>query len=673
MVCTWTLGLETLRLFRNAAVKTYPKLPYLGHRPVDPQTGARANYYVWQTYEQVGQRTNNLGAGLMKLWKEHTPQTYPEGLDQISLGIYAPNRPEWVVTEMAGFCYRMFSVALYDTLGPQTVEFVINHSEISVLVCSVDKIPALLRLADKIPVLKVIVSMDSLDESVAPLRPGLSVSSVNVLKQWAADKGVHLYDLYEVEQLGVTNVTAHMPPGPEDLCTVCYTSGTTGDPKGALLTHRNYTAAAWGAQASGLTSFQGQQHPPEDLVTISYLPLAHCYERACEYQNLAAGGSIGFFSGSLDLLMEDIALLKPTVFPSVPRLLNRIYDRIVASTINAPGLTGMLARRAVADKLANLRAGNGYTHAFWDRVLFNKIRKVLGGNLKLVVSGSAPIEPEILDFLRIAFCCEVREGYGQTETAAITSITRENDHKSGHVGVAFSSLEIRLVDVPEMSYYATDKQGPRGEVCLRGENVFKGYYKAPEKTREVLDSDGWLSSGDIGMILPNGSLKIIDRKKNIFKLAQGEYIAPEKIENVYTQHMLVEQMYVHGDSLQSQLVGVVVPDAEAFIPWAAAVLGEPAPRGASSPANAAVADLDRHPKVRAALLRELHKVGKRSGLHSFEQVKAIYIESEPFSIDNGLLTPTLKLKRQEAIKVYGDRIAALYAELSQQAAPRAKL
>jgi len=190
-----------------------------------------------------------------------------------------------------------------------------------------------------------------------------------------------------------------------------------------------------------------------------------------------------------------------------------------------------------------------------------------------MITGSAPLEKDIIDFLKIAMCCPFYEGYGATETTAASCLTATNDPEAGHVGAPLPYQEMKLVDIPDMNYFSTDEtdgvKTPRGEICFRGHNVFQGYFKQPEKTAEAL-SDGWYKTGDVGMIRPNGSLKIIDRKKNIFKLSQGEYIAPDKLENAYVLIELIMQIFVYGDSLHPHLVAIVVPDKPFALKWAEA-------------------------------------------------------------------------------------------------------
>lgn len=229
-----------------------------------------------------------------------------------------------------------------------------------------------------------------------------------------------------------------------------------------------------------------------------------------------------FYRGDPNLLKEDIAKLRPTIFMSVPRLYNRFYDGIKAKIEAVTGLKKSFAERAITVKLENLHSSARYTHSVYDKA-FVGVRELFGGRCRLMITGSAPIQREVIDFLKVTAGCPIYEGYGQTESTAGSFITAAWDPTSGHVGGPTANTEFKLVDVPEMNYTSQDiqdgKPTPRGEICFRGFGIFLGYYKDEEKTKEAIDSDGWLHSGDIGMLLPNGSLKIIDRKKNIFKLS----------------------------------------------------------------------------------------------------------------------------------------------------------
>uniref|UniRef100_A0A8D0DD43 Arachidonate--CoA ligase n=1 Tax=Sander lucioperca TaxID=283035 RepID=A0A8D0DD43_SANLU len=362
---------------------------------------------------------------------------------------------------------------------------------------------------------------------------------------------------------------------------------------------------------------------------------------------LIHGARIGYFQGDIRLLMDDLKMLQPTVFPVVPRLLNRMFDKVFGQA-NTP-LKKWLLDFAFRRKEAELKCGVVRKDSMWDKLIFKKVQASLGGRVRLIITGAAPVSPTILTFLRAALGCQFYEGYGQTECTAGCSMTMPGDWTAGHVGPPLPCNAVKLVDVVEMNYLAANGEG---EVCVKGPNVFKGYLKDPEKTAEAIDQDGWLHTGDIGKWLPNGTLKITDRKKHIFKLAQGEYIAPEKIECVYSLSDPVAQIFVHGDSLQACLVGIVVPDPD-FLPiW----IKKKGIEGSYS-------ELCKNKDVKNAILEDLLRLGKEAGLKSFEQVREIALHPELFSVHNGLLTPTLKAKRAELRSYFREQIDELYATI----------
>jgi long-chain acyl-CoA synthetase len=416
-----------------------------------------------------------------------------------------------------------------------------------------------------------------------------------------------------------------------------------------VLTHANLIADAAGTCVLLDEWEPGDRH-------ISYLPLAHIYERNNMTTVVHVGGSVGFYSGNVQELLDDVLALKPHIFVSVPRLWNRIYDRVMATMREANPIKRRMFETAFAYKRAALEAGDltgGRWGPFWDKLVFSKIRERVGGEVKYMTTGASPISAEVMMFLRVCFGCHVLEGYGMTETSCTISITRTDDPTIGHVGAPLPCVEIKLVDIPEMNYMSSDQPYPRGEVCVRGPTVFQGYYKDPVQTAEVLDPDGWFHTGDVGAWLPGGRLRIIDRKKNIFKLAQGEYIAPEKIENVYTRSPLVLQVFVYGDSLKAQLVAVVVPDPEVLLPWA---------RERNLPQD--MPALCQEKAVIQAVMHSMAQEGRAAQLRGFEHVSAITLVPEPFTVENELLTPTFKLKRPQAKVAYQALIDNMYENIS---------
>eukprot|EP00002_Diphylleia_rotans_P034555 TRINITY_DN7433_c0_g1_i1.p1 TRINITY_DN7433_c0_g1~~TRINITY_DN7433_c0_g1_i1.p1 ORF type:complete len:710 (-),score=162.26 TRINITY_DN7433_c0_g1_i1:226-2355(-) len=619
--------------------RKFAKLPFLGTRAYLPG-GARGDF-VWRTYAEAVQEINVLASAFYELGLR------PED----KVGLFMQNCEEWVIAAQACNCLSLTSVALYDTLGPDAVQFIVEDAKVSVVVCTKQNTAKILQVLDQMPSLKQIIEVHHGSQTeTTPSTPRLNIISYkNALA------------------LGQKNPHRHIPPTPEMTYTISYTSGTTGNPKGVVLTHANICAFVSANQYSDdYHRSRGEKHlqmfkRDQQEVYISYLPLAHVYERAVQEMMFVEGTRIGFFQGDVNLLFEDIATLKPTIFASVPRIFNRLYDKVNTALSSAGGIKKKLFDHAYQQKLHMLRQGYVTRNSYWDKILFKKIQAILGGNVHSMITGSAPIASHVLDWFRIVFGCDVKEGYGQTETTAGASSTRGDDLIPGSVGVPNVCVEICLFDVPEMEYVSSNNP-PQGEICFRGPSIFKGYYNNPAITQETIDEEGWSHSGDIGQWNPNGTLTIIDRKKNIFKLAQGEYVAPEKIENIYGRSKYVMQNYVHGDSLEVYLVGVVVPDPETVCEWAVAN-GIPEPKDLKG--------LCQNPKVKQLILEDMTRVGKEAGLRGFEFVKAIHLEADPFSVERGLITPTFKLMRPACRKHYHDVIVKLYEEV--KAAPSAKL
>ncbi|KAH0623748.1 hypothetical protein JD844_006845 [Phrynosoma platyrhinos] len=576
--------------------------PCLGYRkPKQP--------YQWLSYQQVLDRAEYLGSGLIH--KGCKPSS-----DQF-IGIFAQNRPEWIISELACYTYSMVAVPLYDTLGPEAIVYIINKADISTVICDKpEKAQVVLENCEqkKTPRLKIIILMDPFEDN---------------LKETGAKVGIEIISLRDIEVLHPVGTWKKQ------------LEQTSCDPKGALLTHEGVVANA----AAFIKSIEMTSPVMLSDISMSYLPLAHMFERVVQTVMYSSGAKVGFFQGDIKLLTDDMKALKPTIFPVVPRLLNRIYDKIQSGAQTS--FKKLLLKIAVARKYAEVKQGILRNTSIWDKLVFKKVQDIMGGKVRIVVTGAAPISPSVLTFLRAAFGCQIFEAYGQTECTAGCTFSLPGDWRTGHVGPPLACNIIKLEDVPDMNYFASNNEG---EICIKGPNVFKGYLKDPKRTTEALDKNGWLHTGDIGKWMPTGALKIIDRKKNIFKLAQGEYIAPEKIENIYIRSSPVAQVFVHGDSLQSFLVGVVVPDPDT-LPEFAEKLG----------VKGSYEEICKNTAVKRAILMDMVKLGKEAGLKTFEQVKDIYLHSEMFTVENGLLTPTLKAKRAEVSKHFRSQIDELYA------------
>lgn len=573
--------------------------------------------FQWMTYNEALLRAKNFGCGLVQLGAK--PGSF--------VGIYSINRPEWILFEQGCYCYSQVVVPLYDTLGPDACAFIIEKTRLSIVTVEDDrKVNLLLDRAPRV-LQKIIVIND--------VKPETLKKAKNI--------GLDVLSFDEVEKLGAKAMIPEVPPKPSDLCTISFTSGTTGDPKGVMLSHANVVAGICGVNLQlGEHKLRGTD------VMLSFLPLAHMLERCCENAVYYYGGSIGFYSGDIKNLTEDMKALRPTIMPAVPRLLNRIYDKVFAEASRS-GLKKTILNMALNSKQAELQKRIIRSNSIWDKIVFKKVQQGFGGRLRLMVVGSAPLAANVLTFIRCALGCIVVEGYGQTECTAPITLTVQGDCEPGHVGPPIACNAIKLVDVPEMEYYAIQQQG---EICVKGANVFLGYFEDQVKTNEAIDREGWLHTGDIGEWRPNGTLKIIDRKKHIFKLSQGEYIVPEKIENIYVRSEYVEQVFVHGESLKSCTVAVIVPDVEVIKMWAT-----------NNGVHGTFSVLCNNPDVKSLILNDIIRLGKQSGLKSFEQVKDIYLHPDPFSVQNGLLTPTLKSRRPEIRNYFKPQLDDMYKNL----------
>jgi long-chain acyl-CoA synthetase len=424
---------------------------YMGHRVM---TNGVAGEYVWETYDQIYKRVINIGAGLAALGMK--PDT--------NIGLFSINRPEWVIAEHGCYVQGLVTVPLYDTLGPDAIEYILNLTEAPAIFCTSDKLQKLFDLSAKIPSIKHIIVMDG---------------SVAEHSGAASKAGVSVYSYADIEKLGSEHPVEKASISSETVATLCFTSGTTGLPKGVILTHGNLLSFVAGAQFMVDNKLSYQFNKGD--VHISYLPLAHIFERVVQATLTYYGGAIGFYQGDTLKLLDDTEVLKPTIFVSVPRLYNKIYDKVNAQIHAKGGVAEFLFKMAYDSKASQLSHGQN-THWLWDNLVFKKIKAKLGGRVKVMITGAAPISKEVIDFLKIGFCCPVIEGYGQTENSASATVTLFQDPTSGHIGVPQPQVMIRLRDVPSMNYFSTDKPNPRGEICVKGASVFKGYYKAADKT-----------------------------------------------------------------------------------------------------------------------------------------------------------------------------------------------
>ncbi len=619
-------------------VRLHPDRPFMGTRKILSEN--KLGEYQFRTYREAYYDVRKLAAGM--ILNDLLPEISTENHGVFKfLGLYSRNRYEWIITDLAGHLNSATAVTFYDTLGEATIEYILNQTQLTTIATeskSLNKLIAL-KKESKTGNLKNIILFDSPSEKDS---------------KEAEEAGLVIYTYTQLIEAGTNKEVTYDPAKPETVATFCYTSGTTGNPKGAMLTHSCILSDIASLEYTDCSIY-------ETDVYLSFLPLAHVMERLVFTACFSKGIAIGFFSGNPLKLMEDAQLLKPTIFVGVPRIFQRVYASIMDGIEKLGSIKKALAKRAIRNKLEAYRKTGALTNMMWDRLVFARSKNSLGGNVRLMLTGSAPIAPDMLEFLKIAFCCPIVEGYGATETCGCATLTKMADTKSGHVGGLFPVVEMKLVDCESLNYKSTDVDSkgnptPRGEICFRGNIIFSGYFNDKENTEKAIDKDGWLHTGDVGMIMSQhgNALKIIDRVKNIFKLSQGEYIAPEKLENILIKSKYVLQVFVHGESVESTLVAIVVPKKSACVEFLN-----------GKGVDCTEEDVEKHFKNEDLIkdvLNDMSVNGKKNDFKGFEIIKKCYLSNEPFSVDNGMLTPTMKLKRNEAKQKYTKEIQAMYAK-----------
>lgn len=528
------------------------------------------------------------------------------------VGIYSINRYEWMVSEHAIYALGCVSCPLYSTYGVNALSYILEQTEMETCFMSGEKADSLYEdvLRYTRTHLRRVVVFDMFRNEEGYRELGIAV--------------LHFKDVVRAEQPSDTLLARLMGdarlPLVSDLATICYTSGTSGTPKGVILTHKNFIASI-AAFFRGTEEHTFYKATHED-VYISYLPLAHVMERICVHTLLSKGAAIGFYRGVVKELAKDYKIIQPTFVAGVPRVFNLFRDRILEQVRKKGVLQQCMFHMALRWKYFLQRFGC-YTSVL-DHVIFNKVRREFGGRMRACLSGSAPMNKDVVRFLQATLSCKIFQGYGQTETTAASIVSTMEETTVDTVGVPFPSNKIRLVGLGE-------EYGGKLEIWVKGDNVFQGYFKNEAETRESFDEDGWFKTGDMGVV-ENGLFKIVGRKKEIFKTSQGEYIVPEKIENIL-QCPEVEDILVTGKSARDFVVAIVV----------------------------CTQDLD-DTHVKDAVWALANRAVEKRTLMRFEVPRRIMVLRKPFMSLGDFVTPTGKKKRVHLERAFGEHIDRLYED-----------
>ncbi|CAH6718906.1 long-chain-fatty-acid--CoA ligase 2 [[Candida] jaroonii] len=661
-------GLETVHSSFDIIADENPENECFKYRPFNYLERTNGDY-ITKSFKEVKEMKDHFGSGMLyhlmnnpfkdAKFSSHQKidnhiknyQSYDNKNDSFIVTLYSNNRWEWLLADLACASYSITDTALYNTLGENTSEYILELTESPMVICSREHIKTLISLKKQYP------------EKLATLISIVSMDPLFVFDQYlfdlAEEVSIKLTGFDQIMEYGKNFPLKNLPPKPETLYTISFTSGTTGsNPKGVSLTH----SAAASSLCFLLTSV------PMTRNSFSFLPYAHIFERETVFFTLSAGGCVILpqLNYSPLTLIEDLKMTQPERVSLVPRVYNKFEAAIKNATINSPNVSELkrsLFKKAFDSKIYNQALDDKTTgkSLIYDSLIIKKIRAQFGfDNMVYAITGSAPIDPETVRFLRASLQFGFCQGYGLTETFAGICLSAPFEGQPGSSGPPAVNTEMKLRAIPEMNYGINDAGGPRGELMIRSYQNFSEYYKNPEETQKVLQ-DGWFSTGDIARIdEKTGRVYIIDRVKNFFKLSQGEYISPEAIENTYqTSNPLLSQMFIHGDSLKTFLVSVLGIDKVSSINFLAKQCGIDV-KQLSNISDSEVIKLMNDKKNRKILVNYLNKNVPQ--LKGFQKVRNVSIEFEPLTLDRNVVTPTMKLKRPIAKKFFEDTLNQMYEE-----------
>jgi long-chain acyl-CoA synthetase len=553
------------------------------------------------------------------VWKNYSTQQFSDTVDNLSKGLIAlgmgkgsrvavmsHNRPEWNITDFAITQIGAYQIPLYPTLAEHDIKFIIENAEVSVLF-----------VADETLYLKARAVCNIVNAQIKIYTFNQVQGAENwntLLEVGVADQTIDL-DYYRA---AVT---------PDDVLTLIYTSGTTGTPKGVMLTHNNL-----------VQNFKNSAviFPSGVKRVLSFLPLSHIFERMITYLYIFTDASL-YYAESMETIVPDIQFVQPHAFSTVPRLLEKVYDKIMEKGKALTGIKRKIFFWSV-ELAEKFETSNSWLYntklAIARKLVFKKWKEALGGNVSVIVSGGAALNPKLARIFWAAGM-PVFEGYGLTETSPVITVNHFNNTMFGTVGPAINGVEVKI---------AAD-----GEVLARGHNIMKGYYKREDQTAENIDAEGWFHTGDIGELIDGKFLKITDRKKEIFKTTGGKYVAPQILENKYKESNFIEQIMVLGENRKFP-AALIVPNFIFLKAWCEK-------KGISCDSNT---EMISNPQVHERYMQEITSGSTDFG--KWEQVKRFILLPKEWSIEGGEFTPKLSLKRKVILEKHKDAIERLYKD-----------
>ena len=650
---------ESVEYFQNKSLisynieqmKKYKDRPCLGRRlKVGVNEKGEPIYekkYTYFSSIEVYHMCLNFSKNLHEKRKELIHRDSYNNIDFDLIGIFAKNCTEWVVADLGCQMDTITTATLYATLGPNAFKFICEQTQIKTVLVSPDLVKMLCEFKKKF-------TLNNLTNAIL-FDLTTNCDSEKVLQE-LEKAGFTAYSftkdfLKENNNIKETDLKISQP---DTIMTVCYTSGTTGNPKGVMLSQRNLIAVLE-------TVIDGGSIPVDEYAAhISFLPLAHIFERMVISGFMGIGAKVGFISGSVrTTLMEDIKYFGPTLLFTVPKVLLTIRNKVIEGFDKLSGWKKKLAYTAYHTKLDNYKKYGIVTHAIYDMLVFKKIREMFGNRIKVVLCASAPLRKELADDFKVFLSVPVVEGLGMTELSGSPFCTNYNDYTNFTAGGVNWGARLLLKSVPDLGYTVNDViEGincPAGEMCLKGPVVFHGYYKNDEENKKCFDEEGYFHTGDVGRLYPNygNGLKIVDRVKEIFKLSQGEYIIPAKLESVYTKSIYVQQLMIYGNPTKNNIIAIVIPDK----------------KKCAEALNISIDDLVKdteNKKLHELIINDFNKLAVDAEFNGLEKVKYILVDFDEFTNNNNCLTPTMKIIRKNVEIKFKERIDKLYEEISKK-------
>lgn len=583
--------------------------------------------YEFLSYTEYEKLALQIGAGLRSLGLVKDDRVH----------IFAGTSQYWLAMSHGAASQSMPIVTAYDTLGAEGLKHSMIATKAKAIFLDPHLLPTLVNVLNEAKDIKFVIWNSQLEANP---------DHVKKLKE--AHPGIEVMSFEDLRQKGEDNPADPIPPTPEDLCCIMYTSGSTGTPKGVPLKHRNVVAAVAGVSVV-VQPFIG---PGDGLLT--YLPLAHILEFVFENAALYWGATMGYGNpktlsdASVRNCNGDIKEFKPTILVGVPAVWETVKKGIIAK-VNAGSVVVQKLFWGALWAKKNLMSTGIPGSGILDAIVFKKIKEATGGRLRLCMNGGGPIAKDTQQFISMAITPMI-SGYGLTETTAMGTLQNPLEWTTGSIGAMPASIEIKLVDFPDAGYHVTNMPNPQGEVWIRGPSVMEGYYENEKETSEAMTSDGWFKTGDIGEFDNRGHLKLIDRKKNLIKTLNGEYIALEKLESIYRSAPVVANICVYADDSKAKPIAIIVPTEPALKKLASGVGVE----------GSNLEELVHNKKVQGAVLRELQNAGRAGGLSGIEIIEGVVVSDEEWTPQNNLVTAAQKLNRKNILARYKNEVAEAY-------------